>query len=136
VLATLNTVIPIGIGSALLYKETAEPLGVALLAWGWIAGPAPFNLYFGDTTGGLIGLGIRGGIVLTAAAVTAGGTWDEDGSAGTEVALLGLFVVSGVSAILNIVDLPGAVRSYNERRMSVGIAPLPKGAAVTLAYRF
>jgi hypothetical protein len=136
VLAVLNTAVPIGIGSSLIYKETAVPLGVVLLGWGWLAGPAPFNLYFGDTTGGLVGLGIRGGSMLAAAALTAGGTWDEDGSSGTEIALLSLIVISGVSAVLNFVDLPPAVRSYNETRMSVGIAPLPDGVAVSVAYRF
>lgn len=119
-LATLNTVVPIAVGAKLLYDEQSEGLGVLLLGWGWIVGPAPFSLYYRDTTAGLVGLGIRGASLLIAASVTSGGTWDEDGSAGTEIALVGIMVVSGITTILNIVGLPAAVRRFHDNeRLSV-----------------
>jgi len=135
-LATLNTAIPIVAGAKMLYDEEMEGLGVALLAWGLVVGPAPFNLYYHDTTAGLVGLGVRAGCVLAATAAMSGGTWDEDGSVGTEVAVLALVAVSGVTTVLNIVGLPKAVRRYYAGA-NVTMAPwvTPQGGGLSVALR-
>lgn len=136
-LAVLNTVVPVAIGAKLLHDETAEVLGGILLGWGWIVGPSPFSLYFGNTTAGFVGLGVRGALVVAGAAATSGGTWDEDGSSGTEIALLGLMVVSALTAVLEIVGLPGAVARHNAAK-ELSIVPIwlggeSVGVRVTLA---
>lgn len=133
----LSTVIPLGIGGALmLANDDAAAAGFLLASAGVVLGPM-----VGDIVGGLgsraaIGTLVRGGVWAGASYLLF--TWGNDESGSAEAYLVGAIAgyaaLAGI-AVWDIATIPGAMRK--QRGMQVGITPtwVPGTGAPGLALR-